>query len=418
MTSTTAPSAPRYLAPAHVWRNVAVLVVAQAVLGAQITMQFIAGGLVGQVLTPWLCIATLPISMLLLGSTVTAQPLARFMERYGRQAGFTLASMIGALGAAVSFMGIHIGSFWLFCAGTFISGTYRTGQGFYRFAAVDGAEPSLHGKAISAVMAGGLAAGILGPWLASLSREAMGIAYLGTYVAIMLVNLIGPPLFLLLKKAPPILHHPETGKAAGPRLADLLARPRVVVAIICALVSYALMNLVMTSTPLAMVGCGLEQDDASFVVGAHVLSMYIPSFFTGFLIARFGVTQMISTGLLIMTGAGIAALIGVELMNFTIALMLLGLGWNFSYIGATAMLTREQKPHERERLQGLNDTVVFGGVFVASLASGGLLNCSGSTSRMGWSLVNMSMLPFLLLAGGALIWLSLNGRRKAGSSAG
>src|SRR5690606_4496614 len=188
-------------------------------------------------------------------------------------------------------------------------------------------------------------------------------------------------------------------------LRDVFSRPRIVVAMICAAVSYALMNLVMTSTPLAMMGCGLSSGDTSFVVGAHVLAMYLPSFFTGHLIARFGTVRIVATGMLILSCAGLIALTGVDLSHFTVSLILLGVGWNFGYIGATAMLTRAQRPHEREALQGLNDSIVFGGVFIASLASGGLLNCSGSTAQAGWNLVNLAMLPFLALSGAALVWL-------------
>ena len=402
-----------YMTPAKVWRNVAVLAFAQAVLGAQMTMQFIAGGLVGQVLTPWACIATLPISMMILGSTLSARPLARFMARHGRQMGFTLAAAMGALGGLVSFIGIYLGSFWVYVAGTTLSGTYMAAQGFFRFAAVDGAEPALHGKAISAVMAGGLVAGVLGPWLTNISREMLGITYLGTYALIVAVNVIGPPLFALLRPAPR-LPAPAGGKAqAQIRLRDVFSRPRIVVAMVCATVSYALMNLVMTSTPLAMMGCGLTSTDTSFVVGAHVLAMYLPSFFTGHLIERFGTTRIVATGMAILSAAGLIALTGVQIEHFTVTLILLGLGWNFGYIGATAMLTRAQRPHEREALQGLNDSIVFGGVFVASLASGGLLNCSGSTAQAGWNLVNLAMLPFLALAGAALVWLTIRRRQDA-----
>ncbi|KAG1715441.1 Riboflavin transporter RfnT [Nymphon striatum] len=173
------------------------------------------------------------------------------------------------------------------------------------------------------------------------------------------------------------------------------------------MVSYALMNLVMTSTPLAVVGCGFGVPDASNIVTGHVLAMFAPSFFTGHLIARFGVEKIVATGLLILAGAGAVALSGVTLTNFYIALILLGLGWNFGFIGATSMLASAHTPEERGRMQGLNDLLVFGGVTMASLASGGLMNCSGGTAQEGWAAVNMAMAPFLVLAGGALIWLML-----------
>jgi MFS family permease len=165
------------------------------------------------------------------------------------------------------------------------------------------------------------------------------------------------------------------------------------------------MNLVMTSSPLAIVGCGFDKSDASDVVTLHVLAMFAPSFFTGHLIARFGTERIIAAGLTILAAAGAVAMAGVALENFYIALILLGLGWNFGFIGATTLLTSAQRPEERGRLQGLNDLVVFGGVTLASFSSGGLMNCAGGSVQAGWQMVNLAMLPFLVLAGGALIWL-------------
>jgi MFS family permease len=171
------------------------------------------------------------------------------------------------------------------------------------------------------------------------------------------------------------------------------------------MVSYSLMNLVMTSTPLAVVGCGFTTNNANDIVSAHVLAMFAPSFVTGHLIARFGVERIIGMGLLILMAAGIVALSGVTLGNFFVALVLLGFGWNFGFIGATTMLAGAHKPQERGAVQGLNDMIVFGMVTVASLASGGLMNCSGGTPVEGWTAVNLAMIPFLVLAGGSLIWL-------------
>jgi MFS family permease len=168
----------------------------------------------------------------------------------------------------------------------------------------------------------------------------------------------------------------------------------------------------MTSTPLAVVGCGFAQADAANIVSAHVLAMYVPSFFTGHVIARLGVEKVMGLGLAILAAAGVVALSGVELANFYVALILLGIGWNFGFIGATTMLSGAHRPEERGRVQGLNDVVVFGGVTVASLASGGLMNCSGGTAEAGWAAVNIAMLPLLTLAGAALIWLALRPRRQ------
>ena len=182
---------------------------------------------------------------------------------------------------------------------------------------------------------------------------------------------------------------------------------------ICAMVSYALMNLVMTSTPLAVVGCGFAKTDAADVVSVHVLAMFAPSFFTGHLIARFGAERIVATGLTILAGAAVVGLMGVDLAHFFVALALLGIGWNFGFIGATAMLASAHRPEERGRMQGLNDLMVFGFVTMGSLASGGLMNCAGGSAEQGWAAVNVATAPFLALAGGALIWLVTRRARAA-----
>jgi MFS family permease len=217
-------------------------------------------------------------------------------------------------------------------------------------------------------------------------------------------------LFAGLKIAKPA---PRTGPAGGRTRWELIRTPRILVAVIVATVSYALMNLVMTSSPLAVVGCGYHTSDAANVVTAHVLAMFIPSFFTGHVIARFGVERVMAIGLVILASAGIVAMAGVQLENFYIALSLLGIGWNFGFIGATTMLTGAHSVEERGRMQGLNDFLVFGGVTLASFSSGGLMNCSGGSVQAGWQAVNLAMLPFLVLAGGALIWLALRPKDRA-----
>lgn len=393
------------------WRNVVILLLAQAFLGAQMSMIFIVGGLTGQMLSPNPCIATLPLSMVVLGSALTARPLAGFMRRNGRRKGFLLACLSGALGATLAATGLILGNFWLFMLSGLLTGVYQAAQGFYRFAATDCAPPEFQSRAISLVLAGGLAAAFTGPFLVRVTAEATAIPFLATYAAIIGLNLLGPLLFAFLdipKPAPLHADHPK-----GRPISELLRVPAIMVAMICGMVSYALMNLVMTSAPLAVVGCGFQTADAANIVSGHVLAMFAPSFFTGHLIARFGATRIVMAGLAILAGAGAVALSGVELTHFYLALVLLGLGWNFGYIGATAMLTRAYHPEERETVQGLNDAVVFSGVFVASLSSGGLMNCWGGSPQTGWSAVNLAMLPFLVLAGAALIWLMLRPREAA-----
>lgn len=392
-------------------RNVAVLLVAQAVLGAQMSMIFIVGGLTGQMLSPNPCIATLPLSMIVLGSALAARPLAGFMRRKGRRAGFMLACGAGALGAGCAATGMITGNFWLFTFSGLLTGIYQSAQGFYRFAATDSAPEAFQSKAISWVLAGGLVSAFTGPFLVRLTAEATAVPFLATYAAIIGLNLLGPLIFAFLDSP-----RPAPARADAPQgrpLAELIRTPQIAVAMICGMVSYALMNLVMTSAPLAVVGCGFQTADAANIVALHVVAMFAPSFFTGHLIARFGAKRIVMLGLAILAVAGAVALSGVNLAQFYLALFLLGLGWNFGFIGATTMLTRAHRPEERERVQGVNDAMVFGGVFVASLSSGGLMNCLGGSAQAGWSAVNLAMLPFLVLAGAALLWLMLRPRELA-----
>ncbi len=384
-------------------RNVVVLVLAQAILGSQMPMMFVMGGLAGQSLASNVCFATLPISLIVLGSMVSATPVSALMQRYGRRAGFFVGALGGALGGAVGAYGLYVASFPIFLLGSFLTGIYMSAQGFYRFAAADTASASFRPKAISYVMAGGLMSAIIGPQLVKWTADAYVVPFLGTYIAVILLNIVGSLLFLFINIPKPPA--PAMDAPKGRTRLELLKTPRIAVAVICGMVSYALMNLVMTSTPLAVVGCGFDKNIAADVVTGHVLAMFAPSFFTGHLIARFGVEKITGLGIAILGLAGVVALSGVALPNFFIALILLGLGWNFGFIGATSMLAGAHEPHERGRMQGLNDLLVFGGVTLASLASGGLMNCSGGSPVEGWAAVNLAMIPFLALAGGSLIWL-------------
>ena len=390
-------------------RNVTVLVAAQAILGAQMPMIFTTAGLAGQSLAPNPCWATLPISASVLGSMLSAAPMSAFMQRRGRRQGFVLGSLAGALGAAIGALGLLNGSFALFVIGALFTGVYMSAQGFYRFAATDTASDGYKPKAISYVMAGGLLSAVIGPQLVKVTAESMVVPFLGTYFGVIVLNLVGMWLFAFLDIPRPVAAPRGTPREGRSRL-QLLREPVIAVAIICATVSYALMNLVMTSTPLAVVGCGFQTSHAADIVSAHVLAMYAPSFFTGHLIARFGVEKIIAAGLVILAGSGAVALSGVELEHFFIALILLGIGWNFGFIGGTTMLARSHTQAERGTIQGVNDAIVFGGVTLASISSGQLMNCSGSNVETGWQLVNVAMLPFLVLAGGALIWLALRPR--------
>jgi MFS family permease len=283
-------------------------------------------------------------------------------------------------------------------------GVYMAAQALYRFAAADVASPAFRPKAISWVMAGGLASAVLGPEIVVRFKDVLEpVPYAGGYLAMVALNLVGvvPMLFLDLPRPP---RRPR-GERAGRPWSEILADRRVPVAMLCAMVSYSMMNLVMTSTPLAMIDCGFVTDDAAHVVRVHVIAMYAPSFFTGALIARFGAPRIIALGLALLAGCGVVAIAGITLPHFWVALSLLGLGWNFGFIGATALLAGAHRPEERARVQGMNDFLVFGLVTVGSFSSGALM------AALGWVAVNLSMVPPLVLAGAALGWLVL-GRRS------
>ena len=391
-------------------RNVWVLVAAQAILGAQMPLHFTIGGLSGQMLATDKCWATLPISMSVLGSMLTAPWLSQLMQNYGRRFGFIIGVVGGTMGAAVNAYALWVGSFPLLLLGSLLIGIYMSAQGFFRFAAADTSSDDFKPKAISYVMAGGLISAVLGTQLVKVTADTFAVPFVGAYLAIIFINIVGSLVFFFL-----VIPKPKPANAnlpAGRSRWELLKEPRILVAMICAMVSYSLMNLVMTSTPLAVVGCGFTNGNASDVVMAHVIGMFAPSFFTGHLIARFGVERIIATGLAILLAAGVVALLGTELFNFFGALILLGIGWNFGFIGATAMLTANQRPEEQGKVQGMNDFFVFGMVTFASMSSGGLMNCSGSTAIEGWSAVNYAMLPFLALAICALSWFVLKHRNK------
>jgi MFS family permease len=392
-------------------RNVAALAAANAILGAQMSMIFIVGGLVGQSLAWNACLATLPITFIVFGSMLTATPMSALMQRYGRRAGFFAGAAGGAAGAVISATALYTSSFGLMLVGSLLTGVYMSAHGFYRFAGTDRASEAFRPKAISCILSGGLLSAILGPQLVKATDDAFVIPFLGTYVAVIVLNVVGSALFFLIDIPKPEPARDAAG--AGRSRREMLRNPVIVVAIICALVAYALMNLVMTSAPLAVVGCGYTTSNAADVVSGHVLAMYVPSFFTGHLIARFGVKPIMTAGLFILAGAGSVALAGTDLANFFVALILLGIGWNFAFIGATTLLANSHSVAERGRIQGLNDLIVFGGVTFASASSGGLMNCSGGSPVEGWTAVNLAMGPFLVLAGGALIWLAF--RREPAS---
>ncbi|MEM9147582.1 MAG: MFS transporter [Pseudomonadota bacterium] len=379
-------------------RVVGILFWAQSVLGAQLPVHLILGGLAGALLAENDALATLPISLLLGGSMLGAPLMSAVMQHFGRRTGFLLGALAGAVGAGIAAEAIIAREFWMLCLGTGLTGLYMAAQHLYRFAAADLADQNARPRAISLVLAGGLFAALIGPEIVRQTKDWLEpIPFAGAYRTLIVLNLIGAvPLLALDIPRPP---RSERGpRGSGRPLVEVLSERKIAVPILCAMVTYALMALVMTSTPLAMIACGFVTDDAAGVVQAHVLAMFAPSFVTGHLITRFGAARIVAIGLALLLAASLVALAGIEIEHFTIALILLGVGWNFGFVGSTTMLAAAHAPEDRARVQGANDFLVMGLVTASSFASGVLLD------GLGWSAVAFAMLPFLAIAAAALIW--------------
>ena len=408
MSDAVATTAPQF-DDARAKRVVLILIWAQSVLGAQMPVHFILGGLAGKMMAPDPALATLPISMTVLVTMFAAPMMSTIMGRWGRRTGFVLGAIAATISAAMAVHAISTQNFALYLAASALLGVYMGAHGFYRFAATDIASPAFRPKAISWVMAGGLASAVIGPELVKQFEHLLDpIPYAGAYQVLIFVNLIGviPILFLNIPRPPRSSEAGNRGRPWGQILRDRT----ILVAMFCGMVSYALMNLVMTSTPLAMEECGFGIGDSADIVRIHVLAMFAPSFFTGALIARFGAPAIIAAGLVILAACAVIAMAGISFMHFAWALGALGVGWNFGFIGATALLTAAHQPEERSRVQGLNDFLVFGLVTVASFGSGALMH------QIGWEAVNAAMLPVLALAALALAWLVLANRRQKANS--
>jgi MFS family permease len=385
-------------------RNVAVLVFAQAILGSQLAINIIVAGWAGAVLAPDPSLATLPISIVVVGSLLTAPAMSLFMGRYGRRAGFWVATLAAAAASALCARALFVGSFGLFLTGSVLLGVFQATQGFFRFAATDTASDAFKPKAISWVLAGGLLSALLGPQIANTASDAIpNVPYAGAYIAMIVLNAIGAVGLWFLDIPTPL--RAATATDTGRPLAEIVRQPAFIVAVLSAMVGFSAMSLVMTSTPLAMVGHGLTHAHATDVVRWHIVAMFAPSFFTGSVIVRFGRLPVIAVGLLLLGVCGAIAVAGVDLHHFYLALIALGLGWNFSYIGATSLLGTTHTRAEQAKVQGLNDFLVLGLVAVGSFGSGALLDA------FGWTAVQYAMAPALLLALAGIAWLGLSTRR-------
>lgn len=370
-------------------RNVLILAASQALMLSAIVMSMALGAIIGGALAPDKGLATLPIAAMVVGTAVASLPAAFLMRRHGRRAGFLGGAALGAAGSLLCVLALHQGSFALFVAGHLLLGGYQGFANYYRFAAVEASDPSHAGRAISWVVAGGVVAAFVGPQLGQWGRDWLaGNLFVGSYLAQAVLSAIA---FLLLTRVrlKPIAA-PQASEVRP--LREILAQPALQASILGAAAGYAVMIMAMTATPLAMLGCGLPGSSVTPVIQWHVVGMFAPSFFTGALIKRHGAPRVMQAGFLLLLGHVAIAAAGAEFLHFLSALILLGIGWNFAFVGGTALLTQTYRPAEQTKVQAVNEFAVFGLVAFATLSAGWLYD------RFGWTTLNLAALPVLFVA--------------------
>lgn len=376
-------------------RNAYVLAAAQALGGANPAIVISLGGLVGLTLADDKALATLPVSLLNLGLAAGTIPAAMLMRRVGRRSGYIGGALLGVAGGCLAASAIALSAFALFCLATFVAGLYAAFVQSYRFAAADSASEAFKARAIAWVMMGGIASAVIGPQTVIWTRDLVaGAPFAGGFLGQAVLALLSIAVLSALRVPPPV----AARQGGGRPLREILRQPRFVAAVVAGLVSYGLMSFVMTAAPIAMVECGHSIGAAALGIQWHILAMYGPSFVTGRLLDRFGKEAITALGLVLIAAAAAIGLLGLSVAHFWIALVLLGIGWNFGFIGATALVTECYRPEERAKVQAANDFLVFGAVAAASFSSGGLLSAGG------WGTVNALVFPPVLVALGLLAW--------------
>ncbi|WP_136651361.1 MFS transporter [Paracoccus aeridis] len=372
----------------HARGNIARLTIAQALAGANAVVVYATGAIVGNMLAPSPALATLPISVFVVGMAACTLPAGAIAQRHGRRAAFLTGTGCGVLVGLLAALAVVVGSFWLFCAATFFGGAYAAVVLSFRFAAADCVPPERRPRALSFVMAGGVFAGVIGPQLVTYTMNLWpAYMFAATFVAQAAVAALSAVILAGVR-----LPRPTAQDVAGGRPLIVIARqPRFVIAVICGVVSYLLMNFLMTAAPLAMQMCGLSQESSNLGLQWHVIAMYAPSFVTGRLITRFGATSVVVAGLALTGLSAAVGLMGIDVAHFWLTLILLGLGWNFGFVGASAMVLECHRPEEKARVQSLNDFVVFGTMAVGSFLSGGLLAAYGWDAVLWLSFVPLAL---------------------------
>jgi MFS family permease len=385
-------------------RNALVLAVGQALAGGNNTVVAATGSILGAMLAPDKSLATLPISIMIVGTWVGTLPVGFLVRRFGRRTAYQIGAVVGCLAGLVGYAAVIEGSFAIYLAATFCAGLYQASHLSYRFAAADTASSDFKGKAVSWVLAGGLFAAFLGPQLVILTKDLMPpYLFAASYLA---QAAIAACAFLVLALVRAPTHAAPRAGGSARSLGEIARQPRFAVAVTCGVASYALMNLMMTSAPLAMVDCGHSVGDATLGIQWHVLAMFAPSFVTGALVARFGAIPIVAAGLALLASSAAVGFAGITVGHFWTALVLLGVGWNFAFVGATTMVIDCYRPEERTKVQAFNDFLIFGTMAVGSFASGAML------AHFGWYLVNLVMLPVVAVAGAMLAWLAVRERPR------
>lgn len=381
--------------------NVVRLTAAQALTGANAAVIFATGAIVGAQLAPSVSLATVPISMYVVGLALGTLPTGMIARRFGRRVSFVIGTACGAITGVLGAVAILYGSFALFCCATFIGGLYAAVSQSYRFAAADGASAAYRPKAMSWVMAGGIFAGVLGPQLVQWTMNIwQPYLFAFSYVVQAVVALIAMAV-LWGVDAP----KPQPADFVGGRpLFEIVRQPRFIAAALCGAIAYPMMNLVMTSAPLAMQMCGLPVSDSNFGLQWHIVAMYAPSFVTGSLIIKFGAPRVVAAGLILEALGASIGLLGITAPHFWATLFVLGVGWNLAFVGASALVLETHQPNEKNKVQAFNDFVVFGFMALGSFSSGELL------ANYGWTTVNLSVFPPVLLG---LIVLAITGWSNA-----
>jgi len=389
-------------------QQVLLLATAQALFQTASVMVMAVGGLAGALVTGDPRLATAPIAAMFLGTAVSTVPASIWMARVGRRPGFVFGATLGVLAGVVAALGLWLGSLVVLSIGTFLVGAYQAFAQFYRFAAGEVADDAFRPRSISLVLAGGIVAALLGPAIGRLGGPLLSPTYVGSFLLLALVSLVAA--LLLTRLQMPVPSPAQAGLVARP-LAQIVRQPTYLVALFAAATGYGVMILAMTATPIAMVHHHHALADAATVIQLHVLGMFLPSFFTGSLIARFGVLRVMLTGVALLTGHVLTTLTGTGFESFAAALILLGVGWNFLYVGGTTLLTTTYTAAERGRAQATNDLSIFVVGLLSSLSAGALLDAAG------WQLTNLLLLPWLAAAALALLGLAWTRRQSATAAA-